>query len=103
MGQTESPYINQMHLEHPETGYPQTIYSATHPVGEISTPPYQYTPGETTQAIMYPQIRFRSPGFLERLTEDQAYREAMQNQATHTMMYLCTCTCTQGRHGYLLL
>ena len=80
MGQTQSPYINQMYLEHPETGYPQTIYSATHPVGEISTPPYRYTPGENTQAIMYPQIRFRSPGFLERLTEDQAYREAMQNK-----------------------
>jgi len=79
-GQTNSPYINQMYLEHPETGNPQTIYSATHPTGNISTPPYKYTPGENTEAIMYPTIRFRSPGFLERLNEGQAHREAMQKK-----------------------
>ena len=80
LAQTKSPYLNQMYLEHPETGHPQTIYSATHPTGEISTPPYQYTPGQNTEAMMYPQIRFRTPGFLERLGEEQAYREAMQKR-----------------------
>ena len=79
MGQTESPVVNEMALTQPETGYPQTIYSATHPVGLLSVPPYQYTPGKNTEAIMYPTIRWRSPG-LERLSEGQAYQEAIQNQ-----------------------
>jgi len=79
LAQTKSPVMNRMYLEDKETGNPQTIYSASHPLGLLSIPPYQYTPGKNTEAIMYPQIRWRSPG-LERLTEDQAYREAMGNQ-----------------------
>ena len=65
-GQTGNPVIDQMYLEHPETGYPQTIYSASHPMGQPPSAP----------AMLYPTIRWRTPG-LERLTEDAARDEAM--------------------------
>ena len=85
-GQTNSPLVNEMYLED-KGGNPQTIYSATHPTGLISTPPHQYTPGENAEAIMYPTIRWRSPG-LERLSARQAYMEAMKNKDYKTFSSL---------------
>ena len=67
-GETNSPLVNEMYLEDPR-GNPQTIYSATAPLGLLPS----------SEGIMYPTIRWRSPG-LERLNPEQAYREAMQNQ-----------------------
>ena len=67
-GQTNSPLVNEMYLED-KGGNPQTIYSATTPLGR---PP-------SAEGAMYPTIRWRSPG-LERLNPEQAYREAMQKK-----------------------
>ena len=67
-GQTNSPLVNEMYLED-KGGNPQTIYSATTPLG--------YLP--SAEGAMYPTIRWRSPG-LERLSALQAYMEAMKNK-----------------------
>jgi len=67
-GKTNSPLVNEMYLED-KRGNPQTIYSATAPLGLLPS----------AEGAMYPTIRWRSPG-LERLSPEQAYREAMQKQ-----------------------
>ena len=66
MGRSESDLANKAYLTN-ERGDPQTIYSMTAPTRDGG-------------AMMYPSIRWRSPGFLERLGGDQAYDEAMRKQ-----------------------
>ncbi len=66
MGESSSDLANKAYLTN-ERGDPQTIYSMTAPTRDGG-------------AMMYPSIRWRSPGFLERLEGDPAYDEAMREQ-----------------------
>tara|TARA_R100000951_G_scaffold83049_1_gene70751 strand:- start:329 stop:724 length:396 start_codon:yes stop_codon:yes gene_type:complete len=81
-GETNSPLVNEMYLED-KRGNPQTIYSATAPLGDASRT------REPRIGVMYPTIRYREPQkneyketipYLERLLPPQAYRETMQKQ-----------------------
>ena len=68
LGLAGNPVISEMYLTDKKTGYPQTIYSQSHPLGLLPS----------AEAILYPTIRWRTPG-LERLTDEQARNEAMRN------------------------
>jgi len=79
--QLNNPAINEAYLTH-EDGYPQTIYSQSHPI-RLKDNPHADRVDPERETILYPSIRFRGPDDqfgpgLQRLSEYQAREEAMR-------------------------
>jgi len=82
---TGNPVIDNLFLTQKGTGYPQTIFSMSHPLHGRGNAHRERYPDFRRETMLYPSIRFRGPGHesgpgLQRLSPYRAYMEAMRKR-----------------------